>query len=142
MHPSNPKLRRGNMRKTLLLACSLAAVGLSAQSAAAAVARDEASAPDPYEKINRASFYFSGALDFLIIRPLAITYKRVTPRPVREVLHNGFSNMGEPLIFMNDAFQGHAKQAAKTLGRFAMNSTVGVAGAFDVASGAGLPHHD
>ena len=141
MHPSNPKLHCGNKLKALLLACS-AAFTFAAQPAAAAVARDEAIAPDPYEKFNRASFYFNGALDFLIIRPLAITYKRVAPRPMREVLHNGFSNLGEPTIFFNDVFQGHAKEAAKTFGRFAMNSTVGVAGAFDVASRSGLPHHD
>jgi phospholipid-binding lipoprotein MlaA len=142
MNPSNSKLFRTDKRSALLLACSFAAFTLGVQPAAAAVARDEANAPDPYEKINRVSFYFSGALDFLIIRPLAITFKRVTPRPIREVLHNGFSNFGEPAIFINDVAQGHVHQAAKTFGRFAMNSTIGVAGAFDVASGAGLPHHD
>jgi phospholipid-binding lipoprotein MlaA len=50
--------------------------------------------------------------------------------------------MSEPAIVLNDAFQGHGKTARKTFARFALNSTVGIAGLFDVASGAGLPHHD
>jgi phospholipid-binding lipoprotein MlaA len=141
MKPSNPKARRKTSRAALLLAGGLAALGLAAQPAAAATARDEATAPDPFEKINRVIFYANGALDFLVIRPAASTYKRLTPRPIREGLHNAFSNMGEPAILLNDALQGHGKKAVKTFGRFAENSTIGVLGLFDVASKSGLPFH-
>jgi phospholipid-binding lipoprotein MlaA len=145
MKPSNPKARSGTtksgMVKAALLAASLAALSLNAQSAVAATARDEASAPDPFEKINRVFFYANGILDFLVIRPAASTYKRLTPRPIRTGLHNAFSNMSEPAIVLNDALQGHGKKAVRTFGRFAENSTIGLLGLFDVASKSGLPFH-
>jgi phospholipid-binding lipoprotein MlaA len=142
MTPSNPKARLGTGRAALFIAASLAALSLNAQSASAATARDEASAPDPFEKINRVFFYANGVLDFLVIRPAASTYKRLTPRPIRTGLHNAFSNMSEPVVLLNDALQGHGKKAIKTFGRFAENSTLGVLGLFDVASQSGLPFHD
>ncbi|WP_158912536.1 VacJ family lipoprotein [Caulobacter sp. S45] len=133
---SIPPVRR------LFLLCWFASIGLSAGPAAAKTALDEASAPDRFEKVNRVVFYANGALDFIVIRPAAMTYKRVTPRPIRTGLRNAFSNMGEPTVAINDVLQGHGKKAVRTVGRFAMNSTVGVAGLFDVAQGAGLKHHD
>jgi phospholipid-binding lipoprotein MlaA len=87
-------------------------------------------------------FYANGALDFVLIRPAAMSYRRLTPRPLRTGLNNAFSNMGEPTVAVNDVLQGHGKKAVRTVGRFAMNSTVGVAGLFDVAHRAGLAHHD
>ena len=146
MTPSNPKqgpiARREWGKAALLLAGSLAVLSLGAQPAAAATAQDEATARDPLEKINRALFYVNGALDFLVIRPAASTYKRLMPRPIRAGLHNAFSNMSEPVIILNDALQGHGKKAVRSFGRFAENSTVGVLGLFDVASRSGLPFHD
>jgi phospholipid-binding lipoprotein MlaA len=129
------------LRKRLLLG-GLASIWLCAGPALAATATDEASAPDRFEKFNRMVFYANGALDFVLIRPAAMTYTRLTPRPIRTGLRNGFSNMGEPTVALNDALQGHGKNAVRTIGRFAMNSTLGVAGLFDVAHGAGLAHHD
>ncbi len=143
MKPSNIKAHDKMAKLGLLVAASFAALTMSAQSAAAAVMpRDEANAPDPYEKVNRVLFYANGALDFLVIRPAAITYKRVMPRFIRTGLHNAFSNMSEPTILFNDALQGHGKKAGRTLGRFAINSTLGLAGLVDVASTSGLRHHD
>ena len=142
MKPSNLKAHRSRMKMGFLIAGSLLAISLSAQPASAATAHDEATAPDPFEKLNRVVFYANGALDFLVVRPAAMTYKRLMPRFIRTGLHNAFSNMSEPAILLNDALQGHGKKAAKTLGRFAVNSTVGVGGVFDVASRSGLTHHD
>ncbi|MGC1300813.1 MAG: VacJ family lipoprotein [Caulobacteraceae bacterium] len=126
----------------LLIAGGLASVWLLAGPAIAATATDEATAPDRFEKVNRVVFYANGALDFIVIRPAAMTYKRLAPRPIRTGLRNAFSNMGEPTIALNDALQGHGKKAVRTVGRFAVNSTAGVAGLFDVAHGVGLDHHD
>jgi len=117
-------------------------MGGSAAPAFADTAQDEALAPDPYQKVNRVFFYANGALDFLVIRPVAIGYKRIMPRPIRTGLRNAFSNMGEPTIAMNDIFQGHGKKAVHTVARLAINSTVGLGGLIDVASANGLPHHD
>jgi phospholipid-binding lipoprotein MlaA len=96
---------------------------------------------DPWEKFNRGAFLIGGALDRVAVRPGAIFYKRVTPRPGREGVHNLITNLNQPVIFVNQVLQLKPKRAAGTFGRFALNSTVGVAGVFDVASGVGLPEH-
>jgi phospholipid-binding lipoprotein MlaA len=129
-------------RRALTLALGVAGCALLTSGAAANTALDEARAKDPYERLNRVFFYANGALDFLIIRPAAITFKRVAPRPMREGLANAFSNMGEPTVAINDVLQGHGKAASHTVARFLANSTLGVAGLLDVAAANGLPHHD
>jgi phospholipid-binding lipoprotein MlaA len=87
-------------------------------------------------------FYVNGAFDFLLLRPAAMTYKRVMPRPIRTVLHNAISNIGEPVVAINDILQGHGKAARHTVTRFVTNSTIGLVGALDVATPAGMPHHN
>ena len=94
---------------------------------------------DPWEKLNRGSFIINGAADMFVIRPVSIFYKRVTPRPAREGVHNLIGNLNQPVYFVNRVLQLRPGPAAKTFGRFALNSTVGIGGLFDVASGAGLP---
>ena len=133
----------GRRRRSALTAVlGVAGCALITSAAAAKTALDEASAKDPYERLNRVFFYANGALDFLVIRPAAITFKRTAPRPLREGLANAFSNMGEPTVAINDVLQGHGKAASHTVARFIANSTLGVAGLFDVAAANGLPHHD
>ncbi len=128
--------------KTALLALPLAAALLAAGPAGAATMHDEATAKDPFEKVNRGLFFVNGGLDIAIVRPASMTYKRVMPRLIRTGLHNAFSNMGEPTVAMNDILQGHGKNAVHTVARLAENSTLGLGGLFDVASKTGLPHHD
>jgi phospholipid-binding lipoprotein MlaA len=76
---------------------------------------------DPWEKLNRKVHTFNNAVDRTIARPLAKGYVAVVPRPVRLGVGNFFSNLGEPL------------------GRFLLNSTLGIGGIFDPASDAKLP---
>jgi phospholipid-binding lipoprotein MlaA len=71
-----------------------------------------------------------------------MAYTHVVPKPVRTGLRNAFDNIGEVRVFANDMLQFRPKQAGWTLLRFATNTTFGVAGLFDVATGAGVPHHD
>ena len=97
--------------------------------------------PDPWEPVNRKLFGVYQVLDRDAIRPAAVFYKRATPRPIRTGLRNAFRNLGEPVIFLNDVLQVRVKDAGATLGRFTLNSTVGLAGLFDPASGAGLAYH-
>ena len=101
-----------------------------------------ASNGDPLEPMNRTLFAFNGVLDRLLLRPVAMGYRRLLPRPVRKGVHNVLGNLGEPLVFANDLLQFRVRQAGKTAARFAGNSTLGLLGVFDVARGAGLPHHD
>jgi phospholipid-binding lipoprotein MlaA len=97
---------------------------------------------DPFETANRTSYVFSSRLDKAIIRPVAMTYRRVLPRPIRNAFHNAIGNWDEPVVFVNDILQIRLSDAARTAGRFVLNSTVGVVGILDVAKSAGLAHHD
>ncbi|MEO8366544.1 MAG: VacJ family lipoprotein [Pseudoxanthomonas sp.] len=94
---------------------------------------------DPWEKLNRKTHRFNNAVDRTIARPLALGYVKVVPRPMRLGVSNFFSNLGEPITTLNSLLQGKPKQAAQSLGRFLLNSTVGIGGIFDPASDAKLP---
>lgn len=96
---------------------------------------------DPWEPANRKFYAFNRVLDRVFIRPAANAYARL-PKPLRKGLHNFSQNLGEPLVFVNDLLQGHVGTAASTLGRFAINTTVGVGGVVDVAKRGRIPHHD
>ncbi len=98
--------------------------------------------PDPWESLNRKTFALFQSADRIAIRPAAIFYSRVTPRPLQLGLRNAFRNLHEPIVFVNDVFQVRFQNAGVTLGRLALNSTIGVAGLFDPATGAGLPYHN
>ncbi len=97
--------------------------------------------PDPYEKLNRRSYKLFVFLDSKAIRPAAVFYAHAVPHVVRTGLHNAIQNVGEPVVFFNDVVQLHPKAAAQSLGRLAVNSTVGIAGLRDPATGFGIPYH-
>ncbi len=96
---------------------------------------------DPIEPLNRASYVVNDGLDTLIIRPAAEIYRVFLPPQAREAIRNVISNLRSPVIMVNDALQGERQRFGTTLGRFLLNSTLGVAGVFDVATGFGLPAH-
>ncbi|WP_343123602.1 MlaA family lipoprotein [Lysobacter sp. Root690] len=95
---------------------------------------------DPWEKYNRRMHRFNMAVDKGIARPLARAYTKVVPRPIRLGVSNFFNNLGQPVSALNALLQGKPKQAAQSLGRFALNTTLGIAGIFDPASDAKLPN--
>ena len=97
---------------------------------------------DPWEKMNRAIYAFNDKLDKDVARPVATAYVRAVPTPARNRFHDFISNLGEPIVIINDALQGKFKQALQDTGRFVVNTTVGLVGFFDPASSIGLPHHD
>lgn len=97
---------------------------------------------DPFEKLNRRLFNSSQKFDRAFFRPLAMGYKTVVPKPARSGLRNLISNIGEPIVFLNDLLQLRPKRAVKTLARFLINSTVGLGGLIDVAKKAELPHRN
>lgn len=97
---------------------------------------------DPLEGLNRVFFYANGALDLLLFEPLARGYRFVTPEAAQHALSRAFDNLASPIIFANDLLQLRFHRAATTLSRFAINSTVGVLGLFDVAAELGLEPHD
>ena len=94
---------------------------------------------DPLEGINRVFYELNfNLLDPVIIKPIAIIYDQATPKPVRQVLRNFFSNLDEVPSLVNNTLQGKFGQAGNNAGRFLMNTTIGLGGFFDVAKKAGL----
>ncbi|KGM56784.1 lipoprotein [Lysobacter arseniciresistens ZS79] len=93
---------------------------------------------DPWERYNRRMHRFNNAVDRTVARPLARAYVAVVPRPVRLGVSNFFSNLGQPVSAVNALLQGKPRQAAHAIGRFLLNSTLGIGGIFDPASDARL----
>lgn len=105
----------------------------------AAPATAEGPAPrDPLQRVNRAGFAVNRVLDRLVIGPVARTWRRIAPAPLRRGLGNAVANLREPSTLVNGALQARPRVAAKATGRFVINSTVGLLGLFDVAGRAGL----
>ena len=89
---------------------------------------------DPIEPFNRKIFAFNLALDRAVIKPVAEGYRAILPRPIRNGLRNVLDNLDEPLVVANCLLQGRFNSAFTAGGRFAVNSTVGVAGIIDIAT--------
>lgn len=96
---------------------------------------------DPLEALNRQVFGFNEGLDKVVLKPLAQAYDQVLPIPVQDCLSNGFSNLREPSNAFNNFLQGKPAEAVSDVCRFAVNTTVGLLGCFDVASRMGLERH-
>ncbi len=95
---------------------------------------------DPWEPLNRKVFAFNSAIDRGFAKPLAKVYAKVVPRPVRLGVTNFFSNLGQPVSALNALLQGRPKAAGQSLGRFLVNSTLGIGGIFDPATDAEIPN--
>jgi phospholipid-binding lipoprotein MlaA len=89
---------------------------------------------DPFEKMNRSVFESNQQFNHAVVYPVAKAYHNNVPEPVRNSVENFAGNLTEPMVFANDALQLRLGAAATTAGRFALNSTLGVGGLFDVAS--------
>jgi phospholipid-binding lipoprotein MlaA len=99
-------------------------------------------ARDPLEPFNRTVYSFNEVLDDVIVRPLAQGYRAVLPPFARTGIRNFFSNLDDVTVFVNNLLQLKVPQAAADLGRFVINSTVGVLGFVDVATHLGLEKHN
>lgn len=88
---------------------------------------------DPMERINEDSYRVTQAVDKALVEPVAYAYRDGLPEPVRDGLGNVVRNLGEPSNALNFLLQGKVGKAFETLGRFAINSTLGVGGLFDFA---------
>ena len=97
------------------------------------VAHRRPSPADPAEQLNEVSFVAVKAVDSAVVGPIAHGYNAGLPKPLRDGVHNALDNLDEPIVFINFLLQLKPGKAAETLGRFAINSTIGVAGLFDVA---------
>lgn len=98
---------------------------------------------DPYEPVNRAVHAVNKGADTVFFRPASQVYGNVVPQPVRRSLSNAASNLSGPRNVANDLLQGNVEDAGHNLSRFLVNTTIGVFGLFDPASGSfGLEERD
>lgn len=97
------------------------------------VSGERSTKQDPMQAVNQASYDAVQAVDDAVIAPVARVYEKGVPRPVRMGLRNFLRNLTEPIVALNFLLQLKPGKAAETVGRFAINSTVGVGGLIDVA---------
>lgn len=97
---------------------------------------------DPLEHVNRGIFWFNEQVDGYVLEPVARGYDKITPKRVQKSLSNFFTNLRFPIVTVNDLLQGKVLKVASDIGRFGVNTTVGVLGFFDPASGWGLEQHN
>ena len=97
---------------------------------------------DPFEDLNRDIFIFNEKLDEKLLKPAALTYRKVTPQFARSGVTNFFNNLEEIDTTINQVLQGEIKYAFNDAGRFVINSTIGLFGLIDVASKMGLERHE
>jgi len=97
---------------------------------------------DPLESYNRAVFSFNQHFDDAVARPVARTYKNITPHWMNTGITNFFSNLGDIVIMVNDILQLKFTQTASDAARFFFNSTIGLLGFVDVSTHLDLPKHN
>ena len=97
---------------------------------------------DPFEGLNRVFFSFNQSLDEALIKPAAKGYEKVVPTFVKDRLGDFFSNLGDVATGANQLLQFRFDEGFETVGRVAVNSTVGLGGLFDVASEMNLEKGD
>ena len=96
---------------------------------------------DPLEIPNRFIFAFNQTLDVFVVKPAAETYRFLLPELIRNSIRNVLRNLATPVVLINDLLQGEWERAETTLARFAINTSGGVLGLFDVASDEGYEYH-
>ncbi|MFQ5635512.1 MAG: VacJ family lipoprotein [Gammaproteobacteria bacterium] len=127
---------RGPAAVALICAASLLANGCASSDAA------RTDAGDPFEPINRGIFAFNDVADTYVLRPIAVGYQWLLPGVARTGINNFFDNISYPVDIANALLQGKFRQAASDSARLGINTTLGLAGLLDPATGIGLPRHN
>lgn len=121
---------------------TIASAVLAAMLLAAAPAVAEAEVDDPIERANRAVFDANHFLDRHVLKPAAGGYRETTPGLLQKGISNFLGNLKEPSVALNDLLQGNPARAWSTVWRFAVNSTAGGLGVYDMAATMGLERHE
>ena len=93
---------------------------------------------DPFERFNRFTYRFNARFDESVFLPVSNVYRRI-PSPIRSGVHNFFGNLSEVDSVINYSLQWRLKLGVRSLGRFVINSTLGLGGLIDVATKFKLP---
>jgi phospholipid-binding lipoprotein MlaA len=96
---------------------------------------------DPLEPLNRQVFRFNDALDSAVVKPVAVTYRDKMPVKVRHGINNFFGNLEDAWSVVNNGLQLKARATLDSLLRVGINTTMGIAGLFDVASEMNIERH-
>jgi phospholipid-binding lipoprotein MlaA len=106
---------------------------------------DDVDAPleihDPWEGMNRSIYRFNSYADRWFLNPAVNVYHTIFPGFVRKGVSNFFTNFDNIQTVVNELLQWRPRSAMHTTGRFLVNTTVGIAGIFDVATPLGIPQH-
>ena len=119
-----------NRHRHKLLIGTAAMLALSVSLAAPV----QAAEGDPFEQTNRSIHKFNDNVDKAVLKPIAQGYRAIAPKPVRKGVSNFLSNLREPFTFVNALLQFKPDVAANALGRFLINTTIGVGGLWDQAT--------
>ena len=103
---------------------------------------DSSTDSDPYESFNRTMYDLNKGVDTVVLQPLAKGYDAVLPEPAKQSISNFFSNLDEIPTAVNQLLQGKLLDATSDLGRFIINTTIGLGGLFDVATKMGIESHN
>ena len=95
---------------------------------------------DPLSQYNRTMFKINDKLDKYLIKPVAELYNKIIPRPLNLGVDNFFNNLLGTQIIVNDLLQANFYQSTRDSWRFAIDTTVGVGGFFDIGDRVGLPY--
>lgn len=118
---------------------SIAAAALAATVLATApAARADSAAGDPLEPVNRAVHGFNSVMLDHVLLPAATLYRGTVPAVLRNGLSNMVANLREPMTAASSGLQGDFANAGVAAARFAINSTIGIAGVMDAAGAMGL----
>ena len=96
---------------------------------------------DCFEGLNRATFSLNQGLDKVIFKPVAKGYRKL-PSPIRSGTSNALENISSLITIPNNILQGEFRKAGINTGRFAVNTTVGILGIFDVATKMDFPDYE
>jgi phospholipid-binding lipoprotein MlaA len=97
-------------------------------------------ASDPLEKYNRSMFWVNDKLDTYLINPVSKGYDYITPDVVQKSVSSFFQNIKTPVYLVSDIVQLNVKDFGLHGSRFLLNSTIGIAGLFDISKSFGLEH--
>lgn len=130
-----------SQRSAFRLPLLVLVLALAGGCATTASEQREVNPADPWEPMNRRIYGFNMTLDRYTAKPIAKGYEKVVPQVMRKGVRNFSNNLRGPLHIINNFLQGKGRNGATETGRFLLNSTVGIAGLFDVATAMGIEEH-